>query len=222
MSIVVQHEIIESIKNGDLKFSPALDDLQFRPHAVDLRLGFTFRIPKQTLFIGKKSKGRSAAALDYLSVNNGHFSYYDEVKLRPGQYFDLLPGEWVMGFTLESIHIKSNMLMGVLYPRSSVNRRGLAVDMTGIVDTGYKGRLMIPIHNTTSMQVIRLYPGERICQLVLERLEQPVRSGYEGRYSYNRKTGTASSYRPELHNRETELIRSGKIKEIKKEFRLKT
>src|SRR5581483_6669244 len=133
------------IKSVELKFSPALDSLQIRPHAVDLRLGNIFRVPKQTFGVDRKKGGRSATALDFYAVNNGHFSYYDEIKLKPGQYFDILPGEWVMGFTQESIHIKSNTLMGVLYPRSSVNRRGLAVDLTGIIDTGYHGHLMIPI-----------------------------------------------------------------------------
>lgn len=105
-----------------------------------------------------------------MAINNGHFAHYDEIKLHPGQYLDVLPGEWVMGFTLEKVHIKDQTLMGVLYPRSSVNRRGLAVDLTGIVDSGYEGRLMIPIHNSTTMQVIRIYPGERICQFSIRTL----------------------------------------------------
>ncbi|HVX48036.1 MAG TPA: dCTP deaminase [Candidatus Saccharimonadales bacterium] len=218
MAIVVKHEILESIKNGELKFTPALDSLQFRPHAVDLRLGTTFRVPRRTFNVKRGSKGRTAVPLDHMAVNNGHFAVYDEIDLKPGQYFDILPGEWIMGFTMEKVHIKSNTLMGVLYPRSSVNRRGLAVDLTGIVDTGYNGRLMIPIHNTTSMQVIRVWPGERICQLVLERLEQPVREGYQGRY-FDKKKKIAGTYVPEKENREIELIRSGDLKTIKKEFK---
>ncbi len=62
--------------------------------------------------------------------------------------------------------------MGVLYPRSSINRRGLSVDLTGIVDAHYHGNLMIPILNKTTNQVIRIYPGERICQLVFHTLTQ--------------------------------------------------
>lgn len=215
MSVVVKHEIVELIKNGELKFSPALDTLQFRPHAVDLRLGNKFRIPKRSFAPHKANNGRSAVVLDHLAVNGGQFAHYEEVSLKPGQYFDVLPGEWIMGFTLESVHIKSNTLMAVLYPRSSVNRRGLALDLTGIVDTGYKGNLMIPIHNSTSMQVLRLYPGERICQLVFERLEQPSREGYVGRYQ-----GGNKAYAADVASREIELIRAGKIGAIKKEFKL--
>lgn len=213
MAVVVKNEIIDSIKSGELSFKPALDTLQFRPHAVDLRLGYTFRVPTRAFSVTTNKEGRTATTLDHLALNNGQFTYYDEIKLKQGQYFDILPGESVLGFTLEELNIKSNTLMGILYPRSSVNRRGLAVDLTGIVDTGYKGNLMIPLHNI-SMQVIRLYPGERICQVVFERLEQPVREGYQGRYH------GSLGYKPEAHDRETELIRAGKIKDIKKEFKL--
>jgi dCTP deaminase len=215
MSVVVKHELIELIKSGELKFSPSIDTLQFRPHAIDLRLGTTFRIPTRSFPAKKNNGGRSAVVLDHLAVNGGQFAHYEEVELKPGQYFDILPGEWIMGFTLEKIHIKSNTLMAVLYPRSSVNRRGLALDLTGIIDTGYKGNLMIPIHNATTMQVLRLYPGERICQLVFERLEQPARDGYTGRYQ-----GGSKAFQQDLDARENELIRSGQIKAIKKEFKL--
>jgi dCTP deaminase len=218
MSVVVKQEIVELLKSGELKFTPAIDSLQLRPHAIDLRLGTEFRVPKRFFGVDKKSQGRSATALDHMAVNNGHFAFYEDIKLKAGQYFDILPGEWVMGFTLEKIDIKSNTLMGILYPRSSVNRRGLAVDMTGIVDSGYKGKLMIPIHNTTSMQVIRLYPGERICQLVLERLEQPVREGYQGRYHGKKHHGV---YRPESDTQEIDLIRQGDLKKIKKLYPVK-
>lgn len=213
MSIVVKNEIIASVKTGDLVFKPALDELQFRPHSVDLRLGYRFRVPTRAFNVTSNKQGRTATTLDHLALNNGQFTYYDEIKLKPGQYFDILPGESVLGFTLEEINVKSNTLMGILYPRSSVNRRGLSVDMTGIVDTGYKGNLMIPLHNI-SMQVIRLYPGERICQIVFERLEQAVREGYQGRYH------GILGYKPEANDREVELIRAGKIKDIKKEFKL--
>jgi dCTP deaminase len=215
MSVLIKHEIIELIKSREITFSPALDALQFRPHAVDLRLGNTFRIPKRSFAPNKANNGRSAVVLDHLAVSDGQFAHYEEITLKPGQYFDILPGEWIMGYTHEAVHIKSNTLMGILYPRSSVNRRGLALDLTGIVDTGYKGNLMIPIHNTTSMQVLRLYPGERICQLVFERLEQPAREGYVGRYQ-----GGAKGYQIDVDSREIELIRAGELKKIKKEFKL--
>lgn len=215
MAVLVRQEIVNYIKTGELTFSPKLDEFQLRPHAVDLRLGFTFRVPKAVV---DKKKGRSALTLDYYSLMNGHFANFDEVALKPGQYFDILPGESIMGFSLEKIDLKSPILMGTVFPRSSVNRRGLAVDLTGIVDAGYKGHLMFPIHNNTSMQVIRLYPGERICQMIFEKLDHPVPDGYQGRYSRRSKFKTSLSYLPEANKKEIRLIRQGKIKEIKSRF----
>lgn len=215
MSIYIKREIIDLIRNGDLIFDPSLDALQFRPHAVDLRLGFTFRIPKTVI---DKQRGRVAVTLDHYALKNGQFAYFEEITLKPEQYFDILPGESMMGFSLEKIDLKSPMLMGVLYPRSSVNRRGLAVELTGIIDAGYKGHLMFPIRNTTHSQVIRIYPGERICQIVFERLDQPVPDGYEGRYLPRKGARTSSVYTPEKEKQEVKLIRQGKIKELKEKF----
>ena len=95
---------------------------------------------------------------------------YQKIELIPGQFFDLAPGESIIASTLEKVMLKAPDIMGVLYPRSSINRRGLSVDLTGIVDAFYSGHLMIPILNKTSSQVIRIYPGERICQLVFQKL----------------------------------------------------
>ena len=110
--------------------------------------------------------------------------------------------------------------MGMLYPRTSVNRRGLAVDLTGIIDSGYKGYLMFPIHNNTSSQVIRLYPGERICQVIFERLNQPVKEGYRGRFKIRGNKKTSFTYLPEVNKEETKLIKEGKINKIKNNFPL--
>lgn len=213
MAIITKELIMHSIKAGELGFTPSLDNLQFRPHSIDLRLGFTFRIPKRAT---NELNGRSAALLDHHTLHQGQFAYYEEVTLKPGQYFDVLPEESVMGFSLEEINIDSQTLMGELFPRSSVSRRGLAVDLTGIVDSGYKGHLMFPIRNNTSVQVIRIYPGERICQLVFHRLEQSVPEGYRGRYSGN--AAVSPTFRPELNEREIDLLRSGDIYQLKREF----
>ncbi|OGG29743.1 dCTP deaminase [Candidatus Gottesmanbacteria bacterium RIFCSPLOWO2_01_FULL_49_10] len=216
MAVLIKRELIEYMRIGELVFDPPLDTLQLRPHAIDLRLGFKFRVPKNTV---DRSSGRSARVLDYYTMKNGQLVNFEEIVLKPGQHFDILPGEMIMGFSLEMIHLKSPMLMAVVYPRSSVNRRGLGLDLTGIVDVGYKGHLMFPIHNNTSFQVIRLYPGERICQLLFEKLNEPVLEGYQGRYKHSKKSPPKhGGYIPESNKKEIQYIREGKIVEIKREF----
>lgn len=166
--ILTRNDIRHLITTGKLSFSPSLDKYQDQPHAVDLRLGTTFYLPK---IWQMTSRGREVLNVDVTQSGDNNF---EPLELKPGQFFELAPGESVIGSTLEKIELKSDNLMGVLYPRSSINRRGLSVDMTGIVDAHYTGHLMIPIHNKTHSQVIRVYPGERICQIVFHMLSSDV------------------------------------------------
>jgi dCTP deaminase len=166
--ILSRADIRRLIEEKKLVFSPVLDAYQDQPHAVDLRLGTTFYLPK----IWKMTeKGREIIAVDVMEKAGDNF---EKISLQPGQYFDLAPGESIIASTLEKIELKSPDLMGVLYPRSSINRRGLSVDLTGIIDTFYAGHLMIPILNKTHSQVIRIFPGERICQVLFHTLTTPL------------------------------------------------
>lgn len=168
MAILTKRGILERLAKKEIGFSPNLDTFQLQNHAVDLRLGFTFLVPK----IWHLTKnGRES--LDILNFDKVNAEYFEVVELEQGQYFDLLPHEHVLVVTLESIRVPSN-LMAVLYPRSSTNRKGLSLDLTGIIDSGYEGQLTLPIRNNTHSQVVRLYPGERLCQIVFEELTEPV------------------------------------------------
>lgn len=114
-----------------------------------------------------------ATALD---LRIGTKLYYpdtkEEIELVPGVQFSLLPGVHVLLQTLEHVTLPSDVI-GVVYPRSSTNRKGITVDMTGIVDAGYAGHLMVPVTNLTSKEVL-FYPGERIASLVFQQVEVPV------------------------------------------------
>lgn len=170
MSIITKKQILERVKSGNITFKPALDEYQLQLHAVDLRLGYTFLVPRMWHIT---DKGREALNIDHFDKSKT--SYFETIELEQGQYFELLPGEYVLASTLEAVKVP-NDLMAVLYPRSSTNRKGLSVDLTGIVDSGYEGQLVIPIRNNTSSQVVKLYPGERFCQIVFDQLDANVES----------------------------------------------
>ena len=169
--ILTRHEIAQLMAEGKLEFVPNLDGFQNQPHAVDLRLGTQFYLPKTWHLT---DAGREVVRVD---VTESDAENFEKVELKPGQFFELAPGESIIASTLEKVSLRADDLMGILYPRSSVNRRGLSVDLTGIVDAHYSGHLMIPIHNRTAQQIIRIYPGERICQLVFEKLANNLQKG---------------------------------------------
>ena len=215
MSVLGKSQIFEKIKNKELVFHPPLDKFQLGAHSVDLRLGFTFMVPK---FWHVTKKGREAINIDYLNNKSG--SHFDVVELEQGQSFDILPGEYVIFSTFEAIKLPKN-LMAVLYPRSSVNRRGLSVDLTGIIDAGYEGHLIIPVRNNTKTQTIRVYPGERFCQFVFEELAGPLaelkKNRYHGRYN---NMDVVKGFLKEKSSSEIKLIHKGDIKKLKQNFTL--
>ena len=209
MSIITKKQIIERVQAGTLAFKPNLDTFQLHAHSVDLRLGYTFMIPKMWHMT---PKGRET--MDVTHFDKRNHEYFEVIELEQGQYFELLPQEYILISTLESIKIP-NDLMAVLYPRSSTNRKGLSLDLTGIIDAGYEGQLVLPVRNNTRSQTIRLYPGERLCQLVFEELAESV----EPRASKYHQKDIIEGVQMEKTD-ESALVMGGDIKMLKERYRV--
>ncbi len=209
MSVLTRQEILEHVATGKVAFNPALDVFQLQAHSVDLRLGFTFLVPKSWHMT---KKGREALHMDYFAEDRPE--YFDIVELEQGQFFDLLPGEHILVSSLESIKIPED-LMAVMYPRSSTNRKGISVDLTGIIDSGYEGQLVIPVRNNTQSQTVRLYPGERFCQVVFQKLSHNVDARKSRYHQRDIIDGVDVDSLESERNTEIELIRSGDMKKLK-------
>jgi dCTP deaminase len=209
MSVITKQKIFEKIKAGEIGFKPPIDSFQLQDHSVDLRLGFTFLIHKTWKLT---PHGRESLEITHFDKQNT--DAFDVVELEQGQYFDILPGECILVSTLESLTIPKN-LMAVLYPRSSTNRKGLSLDLTGIVDSGYEGQLILPIRNNTQSQIIRLFPGERLCQIVFEELDKSIEPKKSKYHKKDIIDGVQKEKKDEAH-----LIMSGKIKELKEKYKL--
>ena len=208
MSILTKNQILKKIEEKEINFSPALDQFQIQGHSVDLRLGYTFIIHKNSKLT---KKGREIINLS--DIRPEQKRNLEVIELEEGQFFELAPGEHITVSSLESIKVP-NDLMAVLYPRSSVNRRGISVDLTGIVDAGYEGQLIIPIRNNTA-QIARIYPGERFCQIVFEELTEEI----EPRKSRHHLKDVVDEPQKE-DSAELDLIMDGKITELKKQHQI--
>lgn len=215
MAILTKNQILERVKKDEIGFNPSLDSFQVQAHAIDLRLGFTFLVPKNWVMT---PRGREALNIDHFDKKRP--PYFETIELEQGQIFELLPNEYVLVSTLESVKIPKD-LMAVLYPRSSTNRKGLSVDLTGIIDSGYEGQLVVPVRNNTSAQTVKLYPGERFCQIVFEKLDTVIeaeKSRYhrkdiiEGFVLEKEKSGRDAA--------EIDLISKGEIRKLKLENKI--
>ncbi len=209
MAILTKKQILERTQAGEMSFTPSLDQFQVQDHAIDLRLGFTFLVPRAW-----KITPAGREALPVRSIENYGPGEFEVIELEEGQYFELLPHEHVLVSSLESIKVPTD-LMAVLYPRSSINRKGLSVDLTGIIDSGYEGQLTLPIKNNTQFQTVRIYPGERFCQVVFEELSERVTPRKSRYHKRDIIEGTAKEKTDEMS-----LIMDGKIKKIKTDYLL--
>ncbi len=210
MAVLTKTKILERVKTGELGFTPGLDLFQLQDHSVDLRLGFTFMIPKVWHLT---ERGRES--LDILHFDKQNQQYFDIVELEAKQYFDLLPQEYILVSTLESVKVPRDV-MAVLYPRSSTNRKGLSLDLTGIVDSGYEGQLTLPIRNNTRSQIVRLYPGERLCQIVFEELTETIAQPRPSKYHRRDIIEGVSREKEE----EAALILNGAVKQLKTDYKI--
>jgi dCTP deaminase len=213
MAILTKKDILDYAGKGKISFAPNLDKFQVQAHSVDLRLGFTFLIPK----VWKVTHaGREQIHMDYFSDDKSE--YFDIVELEKGQFFDLLPGEHILVSSLETITLPDD-LMAVMYPRSSTNRKGISVDQTGIIDSGYSGQLVIPIRNNTQSQTVRLYPGERFCQIVFEKLTDRVNARKSRYHEKDIIEGVdVDSLAGKGEKSEIKFIRSGDIRTLKEKY----
>lgn len=218
MAILTKPRLLELIQKNELVFEPGVDAFQLSAATVDLRVGWSFYIP-ETWKYGEK--GRVAIMADY-SDNSLIQENYQLIKLKPGQYFEILPGESIIASTLEKVSINSGKLMGVLYPRSSATRRGLTVQ-SGVADPFFSGNLVIPIRNN-NYHVVRIYPGERICQMQFQELsdelskEEATKKGLTDP-KYYAATPYNLGVKPDPQE-ELELLRGGNIETLKEKYKL--
>lgn len=88
---------------------------------------------------------------------------------------DLAPGERALLPTGIAIALPAGYA-GFVHPRSGLAlRAGLGlVNAPGTIDSGYRGEIMVIVVNHDPRNVIKLRVGDRIAQLVIQRVERAV------------------------------------------------
>jgi len=164
MSVLTRQEILKEIRQGSVEIEP-FDEGQVGPGSIDLHLGSEFRV---------FNKLRNACVVeDNISVEDL------TERLETEESFTLMPGETVLGITLERIKLPAN-ICGWLEGRSRFARMGLVIHMTaGFVQPGINNRQVLEIGNLAPFPLV-LKPGVRVCQMILERTEG--KASYDGRF----------------------------------------
>ena len=173
------NDIRDLIASGRLPFNPPLPERQIGYSSVDLRLGYNFAFyPSLTAGLPANvgaivsqiiDLGDEARVSDFIkSVRQAN-----NRTLRDGEYIDIQPRAFLLAETLESFTLP-NDLAGRVEGRSIYARLGLTVHQTApSVKPGWAGQLTLEIVNNGPF-TYRLYPGMRLCQLILEQLSSPA------------------------------------------------
>ena len=172
-------DISDLIASGRLPFNPPLPEGQIGDSSIDLRLGYNFAFyPSLTAGL-PANVGAIVSQIIDLGDESRVSDFIKSVRqannrtLRDGEYIDIQPRAFLLAETLESFTLP-NDLAGRVEGRSIYARLGLTVHQTApSVKPGWAGQLTLEIVNNGPF-TYRLYPGMRLCQLILEQLSSPA------------------------------------------------
>ena len=180
--VLSDREIWMEIGTGRLQFNPAVVSRQVTSSAVDLRLANQF-----TTFTPPVPGVRTE--IDVAEMDNPEdviARYGDTQTLVPDEYFLLEPGQFVLTYTLEYV-VMPNYLAARVEGRSSLARLGISIHQTApTVHATFEGQLRLEISHNGPFPC-RLYPGHRICQLVIERLGSPAQTSLDSPFQAQRQ-----------------------------------
>lgn len=126
------------------------DASKLQPASIDLHLGSSFVCFKAAEFVDLRDRKMPSYPVD---IGTGRDSY-----------FELKPGQFALGTTIEKVELGARM-WAKIEGKSSIGRMGLVVHVTaGFIDPGFRGQLTLEFANI-SPSSIRLRPGLAICQV---------------------------------------------------------
>ena len=174
MSLLHHEALVAALCEDDLSkrlvLTPLLDRKQIGPASIDLRLGTRFLLLRRTLDSGLDPGGTPQTAIE---------ESQEAVSVPLGESLWLHPQQFVLGATLEFLRLPLHVGAYVL-GRSSWGRVGLLVATAVMVQPGYTGTLTLELVNEGDSP-IRLYPGVRIAQLAVHKMEGTTSQPYTRR-----------------------------------------
>lgn len=184
--VLSDEEIARELAYHGLVVEPVDLDEQLQPCSLDIRLGNDFSsyaTSENVVFDAKHSDMETYTANEYVSDEEG---------------IVIGPDDFYLANTKESMVIP-DYLSAELKGRSSLGRMGIEVHSTaGWIDSGFGSPsgadLVLEISNNTN-NPIKLYPGERVGQLVFHRLDTPSKTPYNEKedQKYNSQKGAVGS-----------------------------
>jgi dCTP deaminase len=199
--LLSDREIRQLLAQRTLEIIPLLDPrTQIEGTRIDLRLGHNFEI----FLPGQKSL---IDAMSPFLPEDPPDSYQVEVDLLAGK--PIQPGQFILGHTLEYIKLPRNVAAQI-EGRSSFARVGIQVHMTAnLIEAGFEGCLTLEILNN-GPSAFMLYPGMRIAQIRLFRVEEKIITSYMDKPSNKYKGQLSQNRSKQFSDSEVGLFRTAR------------
>ena len=82
--------------------------------------------------------------------------------------FDIKARDHYSVFPQDTIFVSTGVCVGLLFSRSSMAKTPLRMaNSVGVIDSGYKGEIKVPLYNTSEVEIVDVDKYNRIAQLVI-------------------------------------------------------
>jgi dCTP deaminase len=157
MTILARSEILKEIEAGRIRITP-YQEAMVGPASVDLHLSDVFRV-----FRYLKKNVPVTRESDFKDATRG-------LRVAPGDFLLLKPGETVLGITRERIELADD-LCGWLEGRSSFARLGLLVHISAsFMQPGLANHQVLEMSNFGPVP-LEIYPDTPVCQFIFQRTD---------------------------------------------------
>jgi dCTP deaminase len=160
--VLADRTIQRLLDEGRIEIDP-YDASLLQPSSVDIRVDRFFRV----------FRNNRAPFIDVKVEQD----LTELVEVAGDDPFILHPGAFVLGSTLERLHLPDD-LVARLEGKSSLGRLGLLIHSTaGFIDPGFDGHVTLELSNVASLP-ITIYHGMKIGQVSFMQLSEPAAAPY--------------------------------------------
>ncbi|MDO5694698.1 dCTP deaminase [Aeriscardovia aeriphila] len=161
--LLSDRDIRARVDMGDIELDPFTPEM-IQPASIDVRLDRFFRVFNDRQYT-------------YVDPAEDQGELTEQFSVAQGEPWILHPGEFVLGSTLERVHI-SSQIAARLEGKSSLGRLGILTHSTaGFIDPGFNGYITLELSNVSPLPV-KLWPGMKIGQICFFELSSPAEHPY--------------------------------------------
>jgi len=169
MAVLSDQEIRSLLEAGRLTIEPMPPWQAIQTSSIDLSLGNRFRELEDS---AETAIEMAIDVRDSKRVMETLARYSTDISVEDGGSYLLKRGGFALAWTRERVSLP-NFLAARVEGRSTAARIGLSVHQSApTVHATFSGQLQLELTNAGPFDV-RLYPGQTICQLILETMSMP-------------------------------------------------